>query len=69
MNFGQNVKTRREELGLTQIQLADKVGVSDPMISQIERGTKAASVPLAISIAEALDCTLNDLVYGKRLGA
>lgn len=64
MNFGENVRKQREELDMTQLQLATAVGVTDPMISQIERGTKNATVNLAVSIAQALHCTLNKLVYG-----
>lgn len=64
MNFGENVKTRREEIGLTRLALAEKIGVSGPAISQIERGTKCASVNLAVELAKALDCELMDLING-----
>lgn len=61
MNIGENLKHIREARNMTRTALAAKVGVSLPMISQIERGTKAMSVQLAIAIADALDCTVADL--------
>lgn len=62
MSLGENIRTRREDLNMTQLELAERVNVSRPMICQIERGTKTASVPLAKSIAKALECTLDDLL-------
>ena len=39
MNFGKNCKAIREKMGLSQSELADKVGVRPPMINYIEAGT------------------------------
>ena len=64
MNFGANVKDRREKMGLTRSALAEKIGVTGPAITQIERGTKCASVNLAVELAKALDCELMDLING-----
>ncbi len=61
MSFGENVKKRREELKMTQEQLAEKVGVSFQMISHVERGRKVPTIYLARDIASALDCTLDDI--------
>jgi DNA-binding XRE family transcriptional regulator len=46
--------TRREKLGLTPAALADKVGVSRPMIVQIESGAKRAPSVLLGEIAKVL---------------
>lgn len=62
MTFGENIANRRKENGLTQEQLAKQVCVSRPMIAQIERGSKAPTVPLALHIARVLNCSLMDLV-------
>ena len=45
---------RREKLGLTPAALADMVGVSRPMIVQIESGAKPAPSALLEKIAAAL---------------
>lgn len=49
-----DLKQLRTKLGLTQRELADKVGVSPPFITQIENGSKAISLELALQLAEAL---------------
>ena len=43
------------------MELASAIGVGQSYLSQIERGTKAASIQLGKEIAEILDCTLDDL--------
>ena len=50
-----DLKTKREEAGLTQLQLAEKVGVIRQTISNIECGISAPSVPTAIAIGKVLD--------------
>ena len=62
MSIGDNLKKKREEAGMTQVELAKRVGVSFPMISQIERGTKSLSLPLAKAVTEVLCCGLEDLL-------
>ena len=59
---GLNIKKFRVSAGLTQLQLAKKVGVSEPMICQIERGTKMPKVILAKEIADALNVDINELL-------
>jgi DNA-binding XRE family transcriptional regulator len=50
-----DLKTKREEAGLTQSQLAEKVGVIRQTISNIECGISAPSVPTAMAIGKVLD--------------
>lgn len=38
MTIGNRVKTRREELGMSQTVLAKRIGVSGPSLSQLESG-------------------------------
>lgn len=61
MAIGENIKNLREKLQLTQCQLAEMVGVSRPMIAQIERGTKVPTMPLGKKIAQCLRCSMEDL--------
>ena len=65
--FGMRLKEMRLKKGLTQQQLADIVGVRDSMITMIERGTRQASAPLAGQLAEALDVTVDWLIYGDKV--
>lgn len=62
MNYGANIKNLRLARNMTQSQLADVAGVTRPFITQIERGTKAVTLQLAIDIADALQCKLSDII-------
>lgn len=62
------VKLIRVKLGLTQRQLADRVGTSQQQIQRIESGQIAARLTLAAEIATALGKPLN-VVFPGSLGA
>jgi|ERR1700730_10408545 transcriptional regulator with XRE-family HTH domain len=49
------VITRRAELDLTQVQLAERMGTSHSAISRIESGQHRTSVATLERLAEALD--------------
>lgn len=66
MKLGENVRVRRVQLGMSGQQLAEQVGVTEPMISHIERGLKMPSVAVCVALAHALECTLDDLVLGSQ---
>ena len=66
MSIGENIKLLRTENGLTQEELSRKVGISRPMLAQIERGTKTVTLPLGKDIAEVFGCTVDDLINDKR---
>ena len=51
----------RVEAGLSQTQLAEKVGVSLKTVRNWERGETAITLEDAYNCAVALDCTPNDL--------
>jgi len=55
------VRRLRKELGLTQEQLAAKVGCSQPTIFGIESGRDQPSLKLALAIADVLGSTVDDL--------
>lgn len=49
------IRNRRTDLGLSQAELARRVGVSSAHICRIESGKRAPSVPMARKLAAALD--------------
>jgi putative transcriptional regulator len=55
------IRARRKELGLTQQQLADSVGVSRQTVLSMETGDYAPSVYLALAVARVLDTTVETL--------
>lgn len=55
------VEHRRRELGLTQQQVADRAGVGQHTVSDIETGRHIPRVDVAILIARALGSTVEEL--------
>lgn len=49
-----NIKERREELGISQKTLADKCGITQSHMCDIEQGRSKPSLPVAIKLAKAL---------------
>jgi transcriptional regulator with XRE-family HTH domain len=61
MDIGENIRKRREELGMSQTELAEKVNVRPSMICQVESGRKPPSMVLGKYIADALGCSMDSL--------
>lgn len=61
MTMGQKIKSKRQEQGFCQSELAERVGVNQSQISHIEKGTRNPSVDLLLKIARVLNCDINDL--------
>ena len=62
-----HVRECREKLGLTQQDLAHKVGLSQETISQYEIGTRVPNINVAREIAEALHESLDNIFFGKNI--
>lgn len=61
INVGPKVKAKRLQMGLTQLELAEKTEVSESYICQIEKG-KMVSLKKLEQIAKALKCEAKDLL-------
>jgi len=59
--FGFAVKSRREELLLTQEDLAEKAGIHRTYLSDVERGSRNLSLVNIERLAVALDVSLSGL--------
>ena len=60
---GENpIKAYREYRQLSQIQLAEQVGVSRQYISQLENGERAGSTKILHKIAKVLSISIIDLI-------
>ena len=55
------VETFRNQQGLSRQDLADAVGVHYQTIGYIERGEYAPTLALALRLANALECKVEDL--------
>ena len=60
--LSENLKIKREEKGLSQVEIAKSVGVSQQAYSSFESGLKVPSLPVAVALAKALESSLDDLV-------
>ncbi len=56
-----HLRPRRERLGLSQAALAERVGVSRQAILAIEAGRQVPATSLALQLARALACRVDDL--------
>ena len=55
------LQKRRQELNLTQKQVADRIGLRETAYARYERGEVLPSVAMALRIAAALDATVEKL--------
>ncbi len=63
-SFGENLKYERKIAGLTQQQLADKMGIKQQQLSRWERDEIEPAVSSIVAIAKALDVSYDDLFDG-----
>lgn len=61
MPLNNHLKEYRARLGVNQQDMGKLVGTSRQTISQIERGDYSPSVTLALKLARACDCSVEDL--------
>lgn len=61
MAIGKNIKKARENAGMTQKELGDKLGVSASAVGQFEKSDNMRSETLA-KIADALNCSVSQLL-------
>ena len=59
---GSRVKVLRDSMNLSLRDLAERSGVSAPMLSQVERGETSPTLAVAGRIATGLDLTLSQLL-------
>ena len=56
--IGQAVRERRLALGLSQVELAARAGMTQPALSRLEAGGVVPTIPLLERITAALDAEL-----------
>ena len=62
--IGARMRTRRRQLGLSQSDLADKLGVSFQQVQKYERGANRVSASMLESVATALGAPIS-YFFGK----
>lgn len=66
MSLGENIKTARENRGLSQSELAEKIGLQKQNVSAFERGVKIPSIDKLVAIADTLRCS-TDRLLGREI--
>ena len=61
-SFGLRLRAKRDVLGVSQEELADRCGLHPTYVSQLERGLKSPSLNTLYALASALKVDVADLV-------
>jgi transcriptional regulator with XRE-family HTH domain len=69
ITVGPRVRALREAMSLSLRDLADRSGVSAPMLSQVERGETSPTLAVAARIAGGLDLSLSQLLRLDEAGS
>lgn len=64
---GKFIASLRKEKGLTQVSLANRLGISDKTVSKWERGAGLPDVSLMLPLCEILEISVNELLIGEKL--
>jgi transcriptional regulator with XRE-family HTH domain len=67
--IGGRIRALRDAMGLSLRDLAERCGVSAPMLSQVERGETSPTLQVATRIASGLDLRLSQLLRLDEDGA
>ena len=64
-SMGSSIASRRRELGMTQKELADRLGITDKAVSKWERDVCCPDTALLSPLSEILGLSLEELVNAK----
>ena len=62
---GERIKKQRQELKMSQKQLAEKIDRATKYCSDIECGMCGMSIETMIAIAEALEMSMDYMIFGR----
>lgn len=65
VKIGKFIAERRKKVNLTQMQLAEKLAITDKAISKWERGLSLPDSSIMIELCNILQVTVNDLLCGE----
>ena len=63
--IGRFIAAKRKEHKLTQVQLAEKLGITDRAVSKWETGKSLPDASIMLDLCEQLGITVNDLLCGE----
>lgn len=65
--IGSFIAQRRKELGLTQLELATRLNITDRAVSKWENGRGLPDISLIKPLCDELNITVNDLLSGEKI--
>ena len=65
IKIGKFISEKRKEKKLTQMQLAEKLGITDRAVSKWETGKSLPDASIMLELCGLLDITVNDLLCGE----
>lgn len=66
MTFAEKLKTIRKQLGMSQEQLADKLGVSRQAITKWETNIGIPDIENLIAISKLFNMTIDELLFEEQ---
>ena len=67
IKIGKFIAACRKEQGLTQLQLAEKLGITDKAVSKWERGIAMPDTSIMLELCEFLQINVNELLSGEKI--
>lgn len=65
MNYGEALKYQRESAGLSQLELANKTGISHQNINRWEKGEVLPNIDFCVKLADFYEISLDELIDRK----
>ncbi len=65
IKIGEFIAKRRKEKNLTQLQLAQKLGITDRAVSKWERGKGLPDAAIMLDLCDELEISVNELLCGE----
>ncbi len=67
IKIGKFIAERRKQKNLTQMQLSEKLGITDKAISKWERGIAMPDTSIMLELCEILGISVNELLNGEKI--
>ncbi len=64
--IGERIRVRRSALGMSQAELADRIGMSFQQVQKYERGANRIASSILVRVADALGCAPGELLTNGR---
>lgn len=63
--LAESLRRMRQEPGLTQSQMARRLGISQPTLNRLESASQNVTLRTLSQLCAALDCDIGDLFQGQ----